>query len=72
MVPVLPYGFNGRWLRVDLSSKSLKIIDVPEELYKEYLGGRGIASYILFKELKPGIDPLGSENKLVFATSVIT
>ncbi|ADG90400.1 aldehyde ferredoxin oxidoreductase family protein [Thermosphaera aggregans] len=72
MVPVLPYGFNGRWLRVDLSSKSLKIIDVPEELYKEYLGGRGIASYILFKELKPGIDPLGPENKLVFATSVIT
>lgn len=72
MVFVLAYGMNGRWLRVGLSDGSLKIIEVSEELYKEYLGGRGLASYILFKELKPGIDPLGPENKLVFATSVIT
>ncbi|MFZ8791482.1 MAG: aldehyde ferredoxin oxidoreductase N-terminal domain-containing protein [Thermosphaera aggregans] len=35
-------------------------------------GREGIASYILFKELKPGIDPLRSENKLVCAISVIT
>ncbi|WP_448577863.1 aldehyde ferredoxin oxidoreductase family protein [Thermosphaera sp.] len=72
MVLALPYGFNGRWLRVDLSTGSLKIVEAPEEVYKEYLGGRGIAAYVLFKELKPGADPLGPENKLVFATSVIT
>lgn len=72
MVFTLPYGFNGKWLRVNLSTGSLRIEEVPEELYREYLGGRGIAAYVLFKELKPGTDPLSPGNKLVFATSVIT
>ena len=34
---------------------------------KKYLGGRGLAAKILFNELRPGIDPLGPENKLVYA-----
>ena len=32
----------------------------------------GIGAKILFQELKPGIDPLGPENKLIFATGPIT
>jgi aldehyde:ferredoxin oxidoreductase len=39
---------------------------------KKYLGGRGLGAKILFEELKPGIDPLGRENKLVFAVGPIT
>jgi len=66
------FGCNGKWLRVNLSDDIVRVEDVPEEIYRMYLGGRGFASYILFKELKPNVDPLGSENKLVFATSVIT
>ena len=57
------FGFNGKWLRVE---------QVPEEVYRNYLGGRGFCAYVLFKELRPGVDPLSPENKLVFATSVIT
>lgn len=66
------FGCNGKWLRVNLSDDIVRVEDVPEEIYRMYLGGRGFASYILFKELKPNVDPLGLENKLVFATSVIT
>jgi len=65
-------GFNGRWLRVNLSTNEIKVEEVPEEIYRTYLGGRGFCAYILFKELKPGIDPLSPENKLVFAVSAIT
>lgn len=68
----MPFGFNGKWLRVDLSTGKIKVEEVPEEVYRTYLGGRGFCAYILFRELKPGVDPLSSENKLVFATSVIT
>jgi aldehyde:ferredoxin oxidoreductase len=68
----LPYGFNGRWLRVDLTSGNIRVEEVSEVVYREYLGGRGLAAYILFRELKPRIDPLSPENKLVFTTSVIT
>ena len=68
----MPLGFNGKWLRVNLSTSEVKTEEVPEEVYRTYLGGRGFCAYILFKELEPGVDPLGPGNKLVFATSVIT
>jgi len=69
---VLPFGFNGRWLRVNLSTGEVRVEDVSEDVYRAFLGGRGFCAYVLFRELKPGIDPLGPENKLVFATSVVT
>jgi len=68
----VPYGFTGKWLRVNLSTRSIRVEEVTEEFYKEYLGGRGLVAYILFRELAPHIDPLSPENKLVFATSIIT
>jgi len=39
---------------------------------KKYLGGRGLGAKILFEELRPGIDSLGRENKLIFAVGPIT
>ena len=68
----MPYGFNGRWLRVDLTAGRVWVEEPPLEVYRLYLGGRGFIAYTLFKELKRGVDPLSPENKLVFATSVIT
>ena len=69
---VLPFGFNGRWLRVNLSTGEVRVENVSEDVYRAYLGGRGFCAYVLFKELKPRIDPLSPENKLVFATSIVT
>jgi aldehyde:ferredoxin oxidoreductase len=61
------YGFNGKILRVDLSKKKITVDSLTESDVKKYLGGRGLAIKVLFDELKPGIDPLGPENKLVYA-----
>jgi aldehyde:ferredoxin oxidoreductase len=60
------YGFRGKLLRVDLENE--KIIDqtIPSDDYAQYLGGRGLGVKILYDELVPGIDPLGSENLLLF------
>ncbi|MEM4488494.1 MAG: aldehyde ferredoxin oxidoreductase family protein [Desulfurococcaceae archaeon] len=68
----MPFGYNGKWLRINLTSGEVKVEDVPDEIYRMYLGGRGFAAYVLFRELRPRIDPLGPENKLVFAVSAIT
>ena len=68
----MPYGYNGRILRVDLSNNKISIEDLDEVLYRRYLGGRGMISYFLLKELKPGVDPLGPENELIFATGPVT
>jgi aldehyde:ferredoxin oxidoreductase len=65
-------GYNGKIAKIDLGRQSINVEEPEESLYKKYLGGRGLGAYYLFKDLKPKIDPLGPENELIFATSVIT
>ena len=62
----------GRILRVDLNNKELFEEEIPEEMVRIYLGGRGLADRYLFDELKPGIDPLGPENKLIFMSGLLS
>ena len=61
------YGFNGKLLRVNLSTREIKNETIPDDILKKYLGGAGLALHFLLKELDRGIDPLGEENKLVFS-----
>jgi len=65
-------GYNGKILRVDLSSGKTSVDEPDEIFYRRYLGGRSLALYYLLKELKPGADPLGPDNLLIFAPGVIT
>ncbi len=62
-----PKGYAGRILRLDLTSRTYKEEPLREDLAQEYIGGEGIGARILWEELKPGIDPFSSENKLIFA-----
>ncbi|KPV61801.1 MAG: Tungsten-containing aldehyde ferredoxin oxidoreductase [Candidatus Bathyarchaeota archaeon BA2] len=59
-------------LRVDLSTEIIKEEKVDEATTKKFVGGRGVGVKILFDELKPGTDPLGPENKLIFMTGPAT
>jgi len=54
-------------LNVDLSSGQTSVQEVPTDELKGLLGGRGLAAKILYERLKPGTDPLGPENILIFA-----
>jgi aldehyde:ferredoxin oxidoreductase len=66
------YGWNGKFLRVNLSKNKAAIDEYDADFAKGFLGGRGFAAKILWDELKPGIDPLSPENKLVFAVGPLT
>jgi aldehyde:ferredoxin oxidoreductase len=66
------FGHNGKILRVDLSRRAIEEEQVPEILYRRYLGGGALSLYYLLKELKPKVDPLGPENLLIFAASAVT
>ena len=66
------FGWNGKLLHVNLN-KGKGVADKYEaRMAKNFLGGRGFAAKILWDELKPGIDPLSPENKLVFAAGPLT
>jgi len=68
----MTYAYNGKIARIDLEERSAKIEEPNVSIYKKYLGGRGLGVYYLFRDLPPGIDPLGPKNELILTTSVIT
>lgn len=61
-------GYSGRLLRVDLTRASSAIELLSEDFFRSYLGGNGIAAYLLLHELTAGVDPFSEENCLVLAT----
>lgn len=72
MAKEIPGGYNGKILRVNLSNKSITTEAIDELFCRRYIGGAGFIAYYLWKELKPGVDALSSDNKLIFALGPIT
>ncbi len=68
----MPLGYYGKILRVNLSTGEMTVEEHDEIFYRRYLGGAAMSAYFLLKELKPGIDPLGPDNKLVMFPGVVT
>jgi aldehyde:ferredoxin oxidoreductase len=65
-------AYNGKFLRVDLTQGTTQVEEVPELIYRMYLGGNAMGAYWLARELKPGVDPLGPDNIMVVATCLTT
>ena len=66
------YGWNGEFLRINLSKNKAAAERYDARFAENYLGGRGFAVRILWDELEQGVDPLSPDNKLVFATGPLT
>ncbi|MDA8228124.1 MAG: aldehyde ferredoxin oxidoreductase family protein [Desulfitobacterium hafniense] len=65
-------GLTGKTLRVNLSERKCLTEPTSERVFQENIGGRGVGAYMLLKELQPGTDPLGPDNKLIFTTGPLT
>lgn len=54
------YGMSGKIARVDLTSRTVSVIEPEEEVYRKFLGGSALGAYFLIKEgiLDPKVDPL--------------
>ena len=70
--PVIPGGYNGKILRVNLTNMTTGSEPISDRFCRMYIGGAGFIAYYLWKELKPGIDALSPDNKLIFALGPIT
>ncbi len=69
------YGFNGKLIDVDLSSGRIKILELESDIFRKWMGGRGLGVYLLWRELGDKweqIDPLSSENLLLILTGPLT
>lgn len=61
-------GYTGVILRVNLSTRVVTRQNLDMALANQYIGGRGLNIKYLYDEIKPGIDPLGPENKIIIGT----
>jgi aldehyde:ferredoxin oxidoreductase len=65
-------GYIGKLLDVDLSTGTLTEEALDESLCRLYIGGYGVAAYLLYQRIPAGTDPLGSDNILGFMTGPLT
>ncbi len=61
-------GFQGKILRVNLTSGKIMAEDLNEDWAKKFVGGRGYGTKIMYEEVDPKVDPLSEKNKVIIAT----
>lgn len=67
------YGWAGKILHVDLTKRKIWTEEFDRKLGEMFLGARGINAKLLWDLIKkPGIDPLGPENVLIFGVGALT
>src|SRR5450756_2374606 len=65
-------GYTGKILRVDLSNRTFTEETLPEEVARDFIGGAGFTVKYLYDEVPADCDPLGPENKLIYASGPFT
>lgn len=66
------HGYTGKMLFVDLSQRTTREEAIPESWLRDYLGGEGVAMRLFYNLSKPELDPLDSDQPLIFATGPLT
>jgi aldehyde:ferredoxin oxidoreductase len=65
-------GYNGKMLAVNLSTGEISIEQIPDEMFRKYLGGYGIGARMALDRIPQGADPLGPDNMLGFFPGLLT
>ena len=63
------YGYLGKVLVVNLTDRSHFWEPVPETALRQFIGGIGLGTYLLYRHCPAGVDPLEPENPLIFVGS---
>jgi aldehyde:ferredoxin oxidoreductase len=65
----LTFGWSGKTIYVDLLRAKISIKPLDVNLARNYIGGRGINSRMLYDMVGPNVDALSPENVLLIATA---
>jgi aldehyde:ferredoxin oxidoreductase len=62
-------GYFGRALVVDVTSGESRVLPLPGDILRAYIGGAGLGVWLLHRLGPPGTDPLGPQAPLAFVFS---
>lgn len=66
----MTYGYSGKILKVNLSTGKIKSENLPGEIMRKYMGGKGLVYYYLKDSINKDTDPYSEDNPLLFMTGV--
>ena len=61
-----------RIINVDLTKNTISIQKLDENIFKNYLGGSGLAAKLLYDKLQSNLSPLHPDNPLLFFSGLLT
>lgn len=64
------FGYNGKFLFVNLSTREITTETFDEQFVREYIGGYGFGAKVLHDKMPAGADPLGEESILGFISGI--
>lgn len=68
----MPYGYSGKLLFVDLSTRTLSEETPDEAFYRSTIGGIGLGAQVLLDRIQGPVEALGPDNILGFTTGPLT
>jgi aldehyde:ferredoxin oxidoreductase len=63
------FGYHGRYLRVELPAGRAEAVPLPEGALRRFVGGVGLAAYLLHRECPAAVDPLAPAAPVAFCFS---
>jgi aldehyde:ferredoxin oxidoreductase len=64
--------YSGKILWVNLTTQTFTEEIIPNDIYAQYLGGMGLAAWVLYQHIPAITDPLGPDNILGFLPGLLT
>jgi aldehyde:ferredoxin oxidoreductase len=61
-----------KFIKINLSTGAIKTETISDQVLTDFIGGRGIGAYYLYRDSIPGVDPLGPDNKLLLITGPLS
>jgi aldehyde:ferredoxin oxidoreductase len=66
------FGTHGRVLIADLTTRSSRVEELDESIYRQFLGGYGLGAYLMWKHYPAGADPLAREACFAIVSGLLT
>ena len=61
------FGYHGRYIRIDPRPGRSALVPLEVATLRRFIGGVGLAAWLIGRESDPGADPLGADSALTFA-----
>ncbi len=63
------FGYHGHYLRIDATNGAAEVRALPEGVLRQYIGGVGLAAWLLQRECPAQVEPFAPENPIAFVFS---